>query len=329
MTPPTNDPEADKKQRMADVDALVERRQGQVQAEQERQEERLEGLQEVAKLQHTELSEELKVIERKRAIAAQWRTEQKEKKRALALDRLRKQQLLEHELKLKAEAKAAYEKQQAYMDHVHRIAAQKRLKAAQHAAEREEEEQNTDAERREHAANLDIESHHHMALLEAERRAESRRKELENHFKKRRQDVDTWARRQVLQITSGATDELTIRDRLTPDQRRRVLKVEQEKAHTLEAVALEERQQRSALDATLAREKQQAETIYRQQLEVTSRGRKQSENLAAARREETVDRATVRAANYGFGSKQTNTEKEQQMKEQAQKVARRQPRNLF
>jgi hypothetical protein len=72
--------------------------------EKQRQEERLAAEREIAKTEHAGLSAELKVIEQKRAAATVWRAEQKEKKRQLALDRIRKQQALEHELKLKAEA---------------------------------------------------------------------------------------------------------------------------------------------------------------------------------------------------------------------------------
>ncbi len=326
--PTHNDPQAEKEQRMADVAALVERRQEDVRAEEQRQAARAETLEAVVKQEEAQLQQELQLIERKREAAAAWRAEQKEQKRALAAERLRKQQALEHELQLKAQAQAEREKRQAYMDAVHRIAAQKRLKAARLAAEREEELTNKDAEHREHAANVSSTIQHESALREIERRGESRRKELQAQFRKRRLELDQWAQRQVSQIT-GVQGPLSTRDRLTPDQRRRVQMVEQERERNLETMAIEEKQQNQALEAGLVRERAAADQLYKNRTDVTARAKRQSDDAAAAHREDTMNRAATRANSFSVtGHAQTTTEKDTLAKDKAA-VARRQPRTLY
>lgn len=327
--PAQNDPQAEKQQRIADVAALVERRQEDVRAEEQRQADRLETLEQATKQEEAQLKQELQLIERKREVASAWRAEQKEKKRALAADRLRKQQLLEHEMKLKAEAQAEREKRQAYMDTVHRIAAQKRFKAARLAALREEELTNDDTEHREHAANLASTIQHDSARRQIDARGESRRKELQVQFRKRRLELDQWAQRQVTQIT-GVQGALSTRDRLTPDQRRRVQMVEQERAHNLETMAVEEKQQVQALEAGLAREHAAADKLFKDRTDVTARARRQSDDAAAAHRDETIDRAATRANSFSVtGHKETTGEKAKADKERAASVARRQPRALY
>jgi hypothetical protein len=328
MADPT-DPQAEKKQRIADVAALVERRQEDVRAEEQRQADRLETLEQATKQEEAQLQQELQLIERKREAASAWRAEQKEKKRALAAERLRKQQLLEHELKLKAEAQAEREKRQAYMDTVHRIAAQKRFKAARQAALREEELTNDDAEHREHAANLASTIQHDAAIREIERRGESRRKELQAQFRKRRLELDQWAQRQVTQIT-GVQGTLSTRDRLTPDQRRRVQAAEQERERNLETIMVEEKQQQQALEAGLARERAAADKLYKNRTDVTARARSQNDAAAAAHREDTIDRAAIRAESFSVtGHKETSSEKDKAAKDRAASVARRMPRALY
>ncbi len=327
MTPQTDDPQADQAQRQADVAQLIDNRQEQVHVERERQQKREAGLEAVTKLQQVELTSELKVIEEKRAAAKIWRAEQKEKKRALALERLQQQKLLEHELQVKAQAQAEHEKQAAYMSNVHRIAAQKRFKATEHAAEREEEQLKDDAERREHSANVTTEIQHQIVIQEIEHKGEARRKELERQFHKRRQDLDVWAQRQGTQIT-GIVGPLSTRDRLTPDQRRRVQMVEQERARNLETITLEERQQMQSLDLALTREREAAKRLYEGKLGSTARARHQSEDLAERERADTIERAAVRA-NSTAGPKETSAQKEKAIKEQAAKVARRQARTLY
>nr|MBP9751193.1 hypothetical protein [Candidatus Peribacteraceae bacterium] len=310
-----NDTKAEKQQRMADVAALVERRQEDVRVEEQRQADRLLTLEQVTKQEEAQLKQELALIEQKREVSSAWRAEQKEKKRALAADRLRKQQALEHEMKLKAEAQAEREKRQAYMDAVHRIAAQKRLKAARVAALREEELTNDDTEHREHAANVTSTIQHDMAIREIGHRAESRRKELQTQFRKRRLELDQWAQRQMAQIT-GLQGPLSTRDRLTPDQRRRVQMVEQERDRNLETMMVEEKQQAQALEAGLVRERAAADKLFRDRTDVTARARSQSDAASAAHRDDTINRAVIRAESFSVtGHKETTAEKDKAAKD--------------
>ncbi len=328
--PDTNPlPPAGPNERAQDVEALIERRQEQVEMEKQRQEERLAAEREIAKTEHAGLSAELKVIEQKRAAATVWRAEQKEKKRQLALDRIRKQQALEHELKLKAEAELAREKNQQYMDTVHKIAAERRFKATQKAALHEEEETVDDAERHAHMLDLQADTSYQMATHDVTNRAEQRIKELKRQFDHRRLELDQWLQRQVAQIT-GISGPMSPHDRLTPDQRRRVQHAEQEHARSLESVALEERQQLQAVESNRLREQQAADRLHQDRLNVANKALQQSKNDAGAKREDLIQRAEVRAHNWAtFGNKQADSEKEKAAKEQSRKVANRQPRGLF
>jgi hypothetical protein len=232
-------------------DAILQQRQKMLATERERQAARLRRQEAEASQAQAGVAADVARERHRWEAFLEWRIRQRERRKAIELDKLHRLQELAHQAELKAKAEEFRKKQAAYMNSVHHVAQMKRLKAVSAAAAKEEERRVKESHEHAESSRQHAEGSHARDADSLEAQAAQRQKEAHSQYERRRASLRQWFQQQV-KLHTGLTDMRSLKSsRLTPEQRRTVTTLTLEHDRKLLAIDQEERQWRERQDIQL------------------------------------------------------------------------------